>query len=681
MRIRLLLAVVIALFAQGAGALDAPSVMATAKGPNQINLTWAAVANPGYGYKVEILSAGDTRYSSWTDYTATLRNNFGYLPYWVTEGHYLDRADGTGTTTGACNTASSACGTASQLSILGLKYGTAYSFRVRTYAKNDAGTETHSAYSATATATTTTPSVIRHVKQGGTGDGTSEALAWGSLSSASGVTAGTLVIVHGGTLSAASLSPSNSGTQTSRIVFQADPGETVILTAPATRILNLATNYVIVDGFTMQDPSGTSSEVIYVTGTRNIIANTTLDGPAPTSSGYSPSVMGNYNVFENNYWKEYGSMDGANGSQLGIFGDQNVISNVHHEKGGHDTLIVRGNRTLITNNLFGGGWGMGIELQGTGGYLAQYNLVEGNLIREVQTLPEFAPAANKPLIEISSSYNTVRRNVFRTGTQNGIEVSSVITNAIGNYIYNNVIYDADVLGLYQVGTTNSNTIANNIWYKCASSDSSHRTIFYADTWTGSVIRNNQILYYSGGDLPNFATVERNRAGAVTVAYAVANYTEFPSNVTTTPLFIDEAAFDFHLKSTSGLRSIGVSVTDPNWGPTGETDIGAFKFFSDESALPVVTNITCSPVSIQAPGVTNCSVTSSNATSFLWEFSPCQATCSTLETGSPATIACAIGGFCRPCVTPIGPGGTGVQFCTLSDYLKVRYIKPSDFGAY
>ena len=44
-----------------------PVVTATAKGPNQINLKWAAVPNPGYGYIVEIQSSADSRHSSFTE--------------------------------------------------------------------------------------------------------------------------------------------------------------------------------------------------------------------------------------------------------------------------------------------------------------------------------------------------------------------------------------------------------------------------------------------------------------------------------------------------------------------------------------------------------------------------------------------------------------------------------------
>src|SRR5689334_6880626 len=50
-----------------AAKLDVPTIAAQAKGPNQINLTWQAVADAGYGYLVEIQSTADSRYGSWTE--------------------------------------------------------------------------------------------------------------------------------------------------------------------------------------------------------------------------------------------------------------------------------------------------------------------------------------------------------------------------------------------------------------------------------------------------------------------------------------------------------------------------------------------------------------------------------------------------------------------------------------
>ena len=101
----------------------APVIAAHTKGPDQINLTWSAAPDPGYGYVIEAQSSFDARYASWTemqpiptasgyicDSTVIFRNgrctvsdptgaqvynpsNRG-VPYWVTDANYIDPQDG-----------------------------------------------------------------------------------------------------------------------------------------------------------------------------------------------------------------------------------------------------------------------------------------------------------------------------------------------------------------------------------------------------------------------------------------------------------------------------------------------------------------------------------------------------------------------------------------------------------
>src|SRR4051794_36877214 len=96
-----------------------PLIAAHTKGPDQINLTWSAVPDAGYGYLVEVQSASDARYTSWTplqpiptasgyicDSTVIFRNGrcntsdpagaqvynppIPGVPYWVTDVNYID---------------------------------------------------------------------------------------------------------------------------------------------------------------------------------------------------------------------------------------------------------------------------------------------------------------------------------------------------------------------------------------------------------------------------------------------------------------------------------------------------------------------------------------------------------------------------------------------------------------
>src|SRR5207302_9671207 len=112
-------AVLMPVAAWGQTGLGSPAITATAKGPNQINLSWSAVSNPGYGYLIEIQSGGDSRYSAWQelrpipqaagyvcDNTVAIRGGYcnisdpsgahvynspnNAIPYWVTEANYTD---------------------------------------------------------------------------------------------------------------------------------------------------------------------------------------------------------------------------------------------------------------------------------------------------------------------------------------------------------------------------------------------------------------------------------------------------------------------------------------------------------------------------------------------------------------------------------------------------------------
>ena len=196
--------------------LEAWTATAIPKGPNQINLTWTAQPDPGYGYIVEIQSPDDSRYSIFTEMRPIPRA-MGYscdpsinwigkgtgctisdpagayvynpavsgIPTWVTEPQYVDPQDGT----------------AVQFIAAGLMRNSRYTFRVRTYKGNVA--PTYGAYSNTVTATTT-DYPVRYISTTGNdaNDGTAidDAHAWRTMGMAASVPCGTLVIAMGGRL-------------------------------------------------------------------------------------------------------------------------------------------------------------------------------------------------------------------------------------------------------------------------------------------------------------------------------------------------------------------------------------------------------------------------------------------------------------------------------------------------
>ena len=176
-------------------------IAAHVKGPDQINLTWAAVTDPGYGYLVEIQSPGDSRFTAWTELEPIPRAG-GYtcdssivargarcnisdptgtqvynppnrgIPYWVTEAQYADPQDGT----------------AAQFIAWGLKPHTTYSFP---------GTELLGKYisrysaltrirPATRPPTTRCATFPRQGKDANDGNGADSAHAWRTLAHATG---------------------------------------------------------------------------------------------------------------------------------------------------------------------------------------------------------------------------------------------------------------------------------------------------------------------------------------------------------------------------------------------------------------------------------------------------------------------------------------------------------------
>jgi len=582
---------------------------ANTKGPNQINLTWNGVSNPGYGYKVEIQSDSDSRYSSWTDYTALLKNGFGFLPYWVTEDHYRDRTDGTSTGLG------SAC----QLPVFGLLHNTEYNFRVRCYNRDDDGSETYSGYSNTATETTVNPTTIRYVRTDGDNgnDGTADDSehAWLTLDYASSqATAGMLIYVKGGTYSSnnhitSAASGSYDGTDyNDKIVMMAYPGDSVsiVTSSDSWGYINIAHDYWSVDGFTINDSVGTTDNVWRVSGDRNSIANLYTNGPVPTTSGYNPKVTGDYNLLSNCRGQDYGTDDGQSGTGLPNFeGEYNMFINGHNSHSGHDVIsfgtTLQGSEgsdyNACCNSLLDGGWGSGF--QNMGGEWSKRNLFEGNIVKDVGTLF----SAYKPSTQIGSE-NTIRRNVIYGGESHGIEFNKLGGSNGGgnnNLIYNNVIceHGGGAIWYMNAADLTNNTIANNIIYGNVGDDgdagfSDPVDVLLRGTYTGTTIHDNIILSKDGADATNICLEGAKK----TVADANNDWsTYFQDNVTTAPAFVDSANVDFHLKTTSFGIGEAVAITDTIWGSVIEDgdDFGAFERYTLETedtcctALPTTHN--------------------------------------------------------------------------------------------
>ena len=585
-----------------------PAITATAKGPTQINLTWQAVPDPGYGYLVEIQSLGDNRYSAWQelkpipaaagyqcDSTLHVRNGYckisdpagahvynppsNGVPYWVTEPTYIDPQDGS----------------PAQFIAAGLKPGTSYSFRVRTYS----GTRTPvlGAYSNVAAAATA-KYAVRYVAPNGndSNNGADESHAWRTLAYASkSITCGQVLIVKGGNYPNDLIQMGQTCTAANKAVILVNPGETAVITSVpqgAEHTAVVGGSYLVIDGLTSASSSLQNGDYdILVDGSHNALLNVeTHPAVVPTFKG-GVQVHGDHNLLYHSYLHDAGSPDdtqnpsGGAGYVLTLDGGRanaNVIWSNHLTRGGHDvSLCIRGcsnNRWL--NNVMDGGWGMGWEaIQGS-----QHNLVEGNFIKDVGQLVNFY----KPAIEVSEANNAVRRNVVVNAKSNAFEVSALYggSSAVNIRVYNNTVYKAKTCLFTShnggVEAYDHDVFSNNICYGLTGD----ATDIYPGNKNSQISYNDIVALDAGGrPQPDKRLIIWNHQAEGdfqyprTVAQADSMYSPpFSHNhgLDVVPQFVEEARFDFHLASGSPLTAVGTKIQDADWPlPAGKIDLGAF----------------------------------------------------------------------------------------------------------
>ncbi len=593
-------------------ALASPAITAHVKGPDQINLTWAALEDPGYGYLVEIRSPGDNRFKDWTelepipraagytcDNTIVARGgrcnisdpngtqvhnppNHG-IPYWVTEAQYVDPQDGS----------------TAQFIAWGLKPHTSYSFRVRSYLGNTS--PVFSTYSNVAGGTTS-DYALRYVlpagKDSNDGTGADSAHAWRTLAHGAGaLVCGQVLMVMGGTYATDEIRMTQKCTSAAKAVILVNPGDTAtIASQPANsgHALVVAGEHVVIDGLgvaSLGTPIGEYDAEI--SGSHNALLNVEFRPPVIPSFKFGVVISGQGNLVYRSYLHDYGSPDatqnpdGNGGFLLALLGwgsTGNVVWSNHLTRGGHDESLCKSgcryNRWL--NNVMDGGWGQGwIGVYGSGP--ADHNLVEGNFIKGVGQLTP----AYKPAIQVSGAYNTVRRNVVVDTRRWALEVSSFEGGTASyNLIYNNVFYNSG--GCYFQSSSrgirayNNVVYANNVCYKIQ--DVAFR--IYLGNTTGRNTNNDILSVDAAGKLqPDRDFFVWNQLGGGTyengksIAAAEQNYAPvFSRNkvLSVPPRFVDETNHDFHLAAGSRLLDAGIAITDAEWGSTAvPVDLGTY----------------------------------------------------------------------------------------------------------
>jgi hypothetical protein len=562
-----------------------PTISATAKGPNQINLTWSAVSNPGYGYLIWIQSDGDSRYSSYTElvpvpsatgdaayhnsdptcqYCFQPRSNG--IPPWVVEPQYIDPQDGT----------------AAQYIVFGLKNNTTYNFKVQTY--SGYSSPILGAFSNVATATTLNYT-LRYVSTAGSDSngGTNPTTdAWRTILHASQTaTSGQMVIIEGGNYTSDRLYAANSGSTGSgnKVVFEANPGDTVTITSSdGSGYPNIwipsRSSHVVIDNISATANPGTNG--VEIDGSYNAWVGGQF---AP----YGPLIYGGHNLIQGIWTHDSGTNTTDAGSTLAFYGTgaiDNVVQYIHSTRGGHDTGLFKNgaDHNRVLNSIFDGGWGIGVAFVATSGTTTG-NLVEGNVFFSQGQLVSYY----KPAVQVSGDSSTVRRNLIINAKSAGVEISYISTDGgTADLIYNNVIYGAGNVCWWQstaaAGNFNGTRLSNNICIKSGTANSGHLIYTYTAGDAETFSYNNFLYYSSGVPAPNQAIVDFGWTGTWrTIAYADANFNQWSNNsgLNVDPQFVDDASYDFHLASGSPMLGAGVSVTDVTWGTTGQTNLGAF----------------------------------------------------------------------------------------------------------
>lgn len=601
--------------------LTAPtSVTATAKGPDQINLTWTAASSAGYGYLILIQSAGDSRYPVYTilqpipdaaGYTAmgtsgcNISDPTGQyvynapnkgIPTWVTESQYIDPQDGT----------------AVQYPVFGLKPNVSYSFEVKSFAAIDA--TVLSAPSTPATATTSNYTV-RYVSLAGSNShgGTNPTTdAWRTIDhAATTVTAGTVVLIEAGTYANDQIWPTNGGSSASaKIVFEADTGASVILSAPplqgvGTQTFFITTNFVGIDGLQfVADILGDYAGVI--AGNHDFFVNSVLAPDPVTLPTYYEGLLlegpESNGLIQGNSIHDFGmpcnaqNPDGGDGFPLALLGSKNdVIQYNHITRGAHDDTLCKGidsthrcTNERSFNNIMDGGYAMGFNTV----FYGENTIFEGNIVFFPGVL-EATTGIYKPDYQASGVNTTIRRTLGISPSAYGVEISALNgINNTGVLIYNNVWYHPANGGCFWMSdmmTADSDTIANNI---CPTTVpfSAYTSGTLAYTFildTTNAYKNNDFVY----TIANIAQPaalnylwDLNGATACTsapcsIATMESTFSTWTGNAAllSTPCFGNVVRYDFHLTSGCSLLAAGAAVTDTAWGSfSAGTNLGPYN---------------------------------------------------------------------------------------------------------
>lgn len=411
--------------------------------------------------------------------------------------------------------------------------------------------------------------------------GTSETLPWKTIQkAATTLAAGDTVFVKQGTYTG-SVVPANSGTSSSRITYSAFPGHERLAVINGAGFAFTGKSYITINGFKIQEVLTGTERGIDVVGpaagitiSGNYVYHTRSSSIAVWGREY-PTVAPDGSItrllIENN--KIERGNDGG-------FNENITVAN------GVDGFEIRNNEILNAGpDDSNGGEGIDAKLGVTNGKIWR------NHIHNNKRIGIYIDGVNRYATNLAIYKNRVHDNVGSEGINIGKEEPGGIGDNI--QVYNNIVYnngrngillfkhpDDDGLNMSDVTIINNTTYNNGLE---AGNSSGGVKIDYP-TAVGVVVRNNIAF--------------RNQNFQIDTDAGTVDF-----NLTTDPSFVNAAAGDFHVRSSSAAIDSGSSSLAPSADfddvsrPQGSAfDIGAYEHASDVISPSVPSRLSATPVS-------------------------------------------------------------------------------------
>jgi parallel beta-helix repeat protein len=363
---------------------------------------------------------------------------------------------------------------------------------------------------------------------------------------AAAAVAGDAVYLRAGTYTA-QLSPARSGTASLPITFTAFGGETPTLAGNSNpAIWLIGRSNIIVDGLTVTQVGGWGR---LEDATYNIIRNCTFTyATIWGTTGGLKLVRSKFNKIINNTF--YGGNDNITVQDS----NQNVIRGNRISKARHSLLSIRcGSYNIVRGNVFSNTDQKDLEIydcEGTSDAPYKLNATKRNLIENNVIVNSRASTDMYDFngIQLAGQEGIFRRNVFHSDHGGGVNFQYYSNESLynnRNRLYNNTFYDNDCYGIVGASGSSStffdNRVLNNILYRNTTC-SGAATQVYIKNSSQVILSNNAIT-------------------------------------TTSPGFVNVAAYDLHLASGSPMIDKGAFLTTTTAAGSGTSlpvaDMGYF----------------------------------------------------------------------------------------------------------